>query len=41
MEDALGELKKNLPDLVLLDINLNGGEEGIEIAKERNDETKK
>lgn len=32
MEDALGELK-NLPDLVLLDINLNGGEEGIEIAK--------
>jgi len=33
MEDALDELKRNLPDLVLLDINLNGGEEGIEIAK--------
>ena len=32
-EDALEELKNNQPDLVLLDINLNGGEEGIEIAK--------
>ena len=36
MEDALDELKRNLPDLVLLDINLNGGEEGIEIAHEIN-----
>ncbi|MBK8608557.1 MAG: response regulator transcription factor [Chitinophagaceae bacterium] len=33
MEDALEELKNNQPDLVLLDINLNGSEEGIEIAK--------
>lgn len=32
-EDALAELKNNTPDMVLLDINLNGGEEGIEIAK--------
>ncbi|MBK8520646.1 MAG: response regulator transcription factor [Chitinophagaceae bacterium] len=32
-EDALAELKNNQPDLVLLDINLHGGEEGIEIAK--------
>lgn len=32
-EDALQELKNNTPDLVILDINLNGGEEGIEIAK--------
>lgn len=31
-EDALQELKNNQPDLVILDINLNGGEEGIEIA---------
>lgn len=30
--DALEELKSNMPDLVILDINLNGGEEGIEIA---------
>ncbi|HNR15157.1 MAG TPA: response regulator transcription factor [Chitinophagaceae bacterium] len=32
-DDALAELKNNPPDLVVLDINLNGGEEGIEIAK--------
>lgn len=31
-DDALEELKNNMPDLVILDINLNGGEEGIEIA---------
>lgn len=31
-EDALAELDRNLPDVVLLDINLNGGMEGIEIA---------
>lgn len=31
-EDALAELDCNLPDVVLLDINLNGGMEGIEIA---------
>lgn len=30
--DALLELKNNLPDIALLDINLNGGMEGIEIA---------
>lgn len=35
-EDALLELKKNNADIVLLDINLNGGEEGIEIAEEIN-----
>ena len=32
-EDALAELKNNQPDMVLLDINLNGREDGIEIAK--------
>lgn len=32
-EDALEKLKTDPPDLVLLDINLNGGEEGIEVAK--------
>lgn len=31
-DDALKELKNNPPDLVILDINLNGGDEGIEIA---------
>jgi DNA-binding NarL/FixJ family response regulator len=31
-EDALLELNHNLPDVALLDINLNGGMEGIEIA---------
>lgn len=36
-EDTLAELKNNPPDLVVLDINLNGGEEGIEIAKIIND----
>jgi DNA-binding NarL/FixJ family response regulator len=36
-EDALAELKNNPPDLVVLDINLNGSEEGIEIAKVIND----
>lgn len=36
-EDALAELKNNPPDLVVLDINLNGAEEGIEIAKVIND----
>lgn len=30
--DALNELHTNLPDMALLDINLNGGMEGIEIA---------
>ncbi|MES2772883.1 MAG: response regulator transcription factor [Bacteroidota bacterium] len=30
--DALHELQTNLPDMALLDINLNGGIEGIEIA---------
>ncbi len=30
--DALQELLTNLPDIALLDINLNGGIEGIEIA---------
>lgn len=30
--DALHELKTNTPDLALLDINLNGAQEGIEIA---------
>lgn len=33
MEDALVELKDNQPDMVLLDINLSGREDGIEIAK--------
>lgn len=32
-EDALEELKLNPPDLALLDINLNGAQEGIEIAE--------
>lgn len=32
-EDALSELQTNQPDMVLLDINLNGGIEGIEIAE--------
>ncbi len=36
-EDALDELINNPPDLVILDINLDGGEEGIEIAKIIND----
>lgn len=31
-EDALSELRQNPPDVVLLDINLNGGMEGIDIA---------
>lgn len=31
-DDALAELDLNLPDVALLDINLNGGMEGIEIA---------
>lgn len=31
-EDALFELEHNTPDLVILDINLNGNEEGIGIA---------
>ncbi|MEO7309356.1 MAG: response regulator transcription factor [Chitinophagaceae bacterium] len=31
-KDALVELANNLPDMALLDINLNGGLEGIEIA---------
>jgi len=31
-EDALAELSRNLPDVAILDINLNGGMEGIEIA---------
>ncbi len=32
-EDALHELKTNTPDLALLDINLSGAQEGIEIAE--------
>lgn len=32
-EDALAELKNNLPDVAILDINLNGKMEGIEIAE--------
>ena len=32
-EDALEELKERLPDIALLDINLNGKMEGIEIAE--------
>src|SRR4051812_18481692 len=32
-EDALDELKNNLPDMAILDINLNGKMEGIEIAE--------
>ena len=32
-EDALNELVNNQPDMVLLDINLNGGIEGIEIGE--------
>jgi DNA-binding NarL/FixJ family response regulator len=35
-EDALYELKNNPPDMVLLDINLNGNQEGIDIAREIN-----
>lgn len=31
-EDALTELRSNLPDVAILDINLNGKMEGIEIA---------
>lgn len=31
--DALSELQTNLPDMALLDINLNGGMEGITIAE--------
>jgi DNA-binding NarL/FixJ family response regulator len=33
-EDALYQLMMNQPDMVLLDINLNGGIEGIEIAEQ-------
>jgi DNA-binding NarL/FixJ family response regulator len=33
-QDALSELLMNQPDMVLLDINLNGGMEGIEIAEQ-------
>lgn len=32
-EDALAALEEDSPDIVLLDINLNGGTEGIEIAQ--------
>jgi len=32
MEEALIELSRNTPDLALLDINLNGAQEGIDIA---------
>ena len=35
-EDALSELENDLPDLVLLDINLNGEPSGIEIAEKVN-----
>lgn len=31
-EDAIPELEKNVPDIVMIDINLNGGQEGIAIA---------
>ena len=37
-DDALEELKNNLPDLVLLDINLNGEMTGIEIGGKINDD---
>ncbi len=33
MEDALHELKTNTPDFALLDINLSGEQEGIQIAE--------
>ena len=32
-EDALQHLVQNTPDIVLIDINLNGGQEGIAIAR--------
>src|SRR5690349_10393585 len=32
-DDAIKELKKHLPDIAILDINLNGQMEGIEIAE--------
>lgn len=32
-EDALLELKNNTPDIAVLDINLEGGQEGIDIAR--------
>jgi RNA polymerase sigma factor (sigma-70 family) len=35
-EDALQQLHSNQPDMVLLDINLNGGTEGIDIAERIN-----
>lgn len=35
-EDAINELNNNIPDMVLLDINLNGKIEGIDIAEEVN-----
>ena len=35
-DNALLQLSTNTPDFVLLDINLNRGQEGIEIAKEIN-----
>jgi DNA-binding NarL/FixJ family response regulator len=36
MQNALDEMKANSPDMALLDINLNGGTEGIEIAEKIN-----
>ncbi|MGQ0737676.1 MAG: response regulator [Bacteroidota bacterium] len=35
-EEALDQINSHVPDLALLDINLNGGMEGIEIAEEIN-----
>jgi DNA-binding NarL/FixJ family response regulator len=35
-EGAMDELNRNQPDMALLDINLNGGLEGLEIASEIN-----
>lgn len=36
-EDALPELARNPPDIAMLDINLNGGQEGIAIARAINE----
>jgi len=36
-EDALPELARNPPDIAMIDINLNGGQEGISIANAINE----